>query len=832
MLRTLASSSWSLPIQNPILIFAVLMIVILLAPLIAQRLRGPGIVGLILAGILIGPNALNILDRSDTIVLLGTAGLLYIMFIAGLEIDLHRFKKYRSHSFIFGSATFLIPQVVGTVMALLFLDFSWAAAILLASMFASHTLVPYSIVSRMGLAKSRSVTTAVGGTIVTDTAALLVLAIVAASTRGELNAAFWLTLVVSLSVYVSVVWWGLPRLGRWFFNAVPSEGIAHFVFVITAVYLCAYFAEVAGVEAIIGAFLAGLALNRLVPDRSVMMTRLEFAGNWLFIPIFLISVGMLVDPRALYADIETWKISLAMVVTVIVTKLLAAMVSSKILGYDKVESRLMFGLSVNQAAATLAAVIVGVRLGIFGEEVLNGAILMILATCLLGPWVTERYGRLLVQKQDGSAEEGFEHRPRILIPLRNPKGAESILDIAFLIRASDTDEPIFPLTVVQDEDDASKQLAVAERMLGDAVIHAAGANIPVVPTIRLATNPADGIVRAARELRVSTIVMGWTGISRTRSRVLGTVLDQLLERYTQQLVVCRLAGELTTMERLVLIVPRLAHREIGFRHTITSLKAMAKRVGLTMVISAAESEIADVHLKIASIEPDVEILDMRLSTLDEWQNPYACGVRKTDVVVLLSARREQLSWQPILDRIPQNLAVSEPPISMLVVYPSMGEVSPSLNDGELTVEELFSNRRILLRTQGKSIEEVIRALIKTEFGYDTQVSRKLSQELSNAFRRAPIEIRPGVLLLHVHTELVERPIAFIAVPEQPIAVDVMVENAHIMIILLTPKSLEPTKHLKCMACVAGVLHKESNIHVMRTSNSTREIMESICSTRI
>lgn len=828
MLQTLAVKSWTWPIEDPVLVFAVLMMVILIAPLVAQRLRGPGIVGLIIAGILIGPNAMNILDRSETVVLLGTAGLLYIMFIAGIEIDLYRFKKYRSHSLIFGSATFLIPQVLGTLMAIVFLDFGWAAAILLASMFASHTLVPYPIMSRLGLAKCRSVTTTVGGTIITDTAALLVLAIVAASTRGELNAAFWLTLMVSLTIYTSVVWWGLPWLGRWFFNTIPSDGIAHFVFVIASVYLCAYFAEVAGVEAIIGAFLAGLALNRLVPDQSVMMARLEFAGNWFFIPVFLISVGMLVDPRALYTDLAAWKISLAMVTTVIVTKFLAAVVSSRILGYDKVESRIMFGLSVNQAAATLAAVMIGVQLGIFGDAVLNGAIMMILATCLIGPWVTQRYGRLLAQKeQEGELEDGFEQRPRILIPLRNPKGAEAILDVAFMIRPKDTDEPIFPLTVVQDADDASRQLITTERMLGNAVIHALAANIPVTPTIRLDTNPADGIVRAARELRVSTIVMGWTGISPARSRVFGSVLDQLLERCTQQFVVCHLVTELSTAERMVIVVPPFAHREFGFKQAVYSLKMMAQRAGLTVAISAAESDIKDVHQRIASIAPDVAMVDVPVSSIDQWQNPRGDMLRKTDILVLLSARREQLSWQAALDHIPQQIAMMQPPVSMLVVYPGMGDEERSITIVESQYEELFNERRIVLQMASTSIDAIIRELISTEFGDEPQLEDELSGELIVTARTQPIEVTPGSVLLHIHSSRIDEPLAFIATLEQGIQLDKASRETRMVIVLLTPTALSASKHLQHVAFIARILQEESNTDAILTATDSKQVMNLI-----
>ena len=295
------------PFGSSVLIFSLILSIILLAPIILNRFKIPGIIGLILSGMIIGPYGLFLIQKNSAVDLFSTIGLLYIMFIAGLEVDLHQFERYRRQSLLFGALTFGLPQALGIGAGVVLLGYPLPVAVLLGSVLASHTLVAYPLVSRLGLSKNAAVTTAVGATIITDTAALLVLAVVAGSAEGELDAAFWLRLGGLFAVYVVAVFAVLPRLGRWFFRAVrTSDGIAGFVFVLAAVFTTAFLAEPVGVEPIIGAFLAGLALNRLVPEQGTLMNRIQFVGDALFIPFFLISVGMIVDVGVFVEGVKAW----------------------------------------------------------------------------------------------------------------------------------------------------------------------------------------------------------------------------------------------------------------------------------------------------------------------------------------------------------------------------------------------------------------------------------------------------------------------------------------------------------------------------------------------
>ena len=342
-----------LPFTDHVLIFTIIISMILLAPLLGGLLKVPDMVLLLVAGAALGANGLGILERNEAITLFGEIGLLYIMFLAGLEIDLYEFSRTKLKSISFGFVTFLIPQVLGAVVVYYVLgNWTWAASILMASMFASHTLLAYPVAAKLGIHRSQPVTISVGATIVTDTLALLVLAVIVdASQDIELNTRFWVSLVLALLVMVFAIALIIPRLARWFFKHVSESGGTQFLFVLTVVCACAYFSQFARMKPLIGAFLAGAALNRQIPEHSALMNRLEFVGNYLFIPFFLISVGMLVDPAVLVADPETWKVIGVMVGMVVVTKFLAAWIAGLVFGYKSHERNVMFGLTVVQAAS-------------------------------------------------------------------------------------------------------------------------------------------------------------------------------------------------------------------------------------------------------------------------------------------------------------------------------------------------------------------------------------------------------------------------------------------------------------------------------------------------
>lgn len=628
----------------------------------------PGIIGLILAGMLVGPNGLNLLQRDVSIVLFGTVGLLYIMFIAGLEIDLNDFKKNRNTSIFLGVVTFLIPQIAGTLAGYYLLGYGWAPSILLGGLLGSHTLLAYPIASKLGISKSRSTTITVGSTIIADLLSLLVLAVIAGAARGELNTEFWLRLVISLIIYVIVIVFGLPRLAKWFFRNVESEGVSQYIFVLAVVFATGFLAELAGLEAIIGAFLAGLVLNRLIPHTSPLMNRIEFVGSAVFIPFFLISVGMLVDLRVLLQGIEAWIVAGTMLIIALCSKWLAAFITQKVFHYTVAERNVIFGLSVARAAATLTAVLVGFELKVLDENVLNGAVLMILITCVVSSFVVEGAGRKLAIAESKKMPDISETPSRILVPISNPSTIEHLIDFAILIKDPNSEEPIYPLSVVKDAEDTPEQLMATNKMLQKAILHASATDNTVQLVSRIDMNTANGILRAIRELLITTVVIGWNGKVSTRERIFGSVLDNLLMHSQQLIMVCKIIHPLNTMERIIVAVPPNAELEDGFAGWVNSTKVIAKQIGATIHFFGDENGLNQLTTIMKSSKPAV---DANFQLFDEWEDFLALSKEVTshDLFVIISARSETISHNYYLDRVPKQLAKHFGDISFVIVYP-------------------------------------------------------------------------------------------------------------------------------------------------------------------
>ncbi|UOE93136.1 cation:proton antiporter [Alkalihalobacillus sp. LMS39] len=658
------------PITNPVLIFAIAMVIFLIAPIIMVRLKLPGIIGLILAGVVIGPNGIGLLDRDPTIVLLGTVGLLYIIFIAGLEIDLEGFRKYRRRSIIFGSLSFFIPCILGTGLGFA-LGYSVEASLLLGSLLGSHTLLAYPIASRLGISKNQAVTTTVGGTIMTDTFALLFLAVIASSLQGDLSPIFWVQMLGSLSVYVLLVLVIIPRLAKLFFRNI-SEGSTEFIFVMAILFVTAFFATVVGLEPIIGAFLAGLCLNRYILEQSPLMNRIKFVGNALFIPFFLLSVGMLMDIEVLLQQPEAWILAAGIVVFVQFGKYMAAWISGKMNGYSKEEIKLMFGLSVPQAVATLAATLVGFELGLFNSATVNAVIVMILITCIVGPYMVEKYSRTISIAEEQKPYKPNQLQERILIPLANPKTMESLLDLAFVLRGQ-SQEPLYPLTVVQKGNGTSEsKVAEAEKMLGHAVTYAAGAQIPIQLLTRVDQNISRGVVRAIEETRISTIIIGWNGKLSTPQMIFGGILDQLLERTNEMVLVSKLGHPLNTTKRIIVVLPPGVNHKAGFFEAIRKIKTIAFGIGASVYAFVMKDTTDQYETVFQEIKPDVTSKFVSMKTWSELLENVLLMLKNDDLVIVVSARRGTIAWHPQLERLPRELSKAVPE-SFIMIYPQETE---------------------------------------------------------------------------------------------------------------------------------------------------------------
>jgi len=814
----------SLPISDPVLIFALAMGIFLTAPVLFERLKIPGIIGLIVLGAIVGPNVLNLLARDFTFVLLGQVGLLYLVFLAGIELDLNRFRERRTQSIAFGFLSFFFPMGLSVALMPL-LGFTIPAAVLIGAIVGSHTLLAYPVVSRLGITKNAAVVTVVGGTLVTDTLALTVLAIVGGTLMGDAGAGFWLRLVLGLGLYTSIVLVAVPWIGQWFFRNVPSQAPAEFLFLMAVLFTTAWAADVAGAQPIIGAFLAGLTLNRLIPLTSPLMTRVRFVGNALFIPFFLLSVGMLVDPRVIVGGSEVWVIAGMLVLLVLVGKLFGALATQLLFGHTRLEGMAMFGLSVPQAAATLAVTFVGLEMGLFGEEFVNAVILMILVTVFVGPSIVERFGRVLALQEERKPYDPSDAPQRILIPISNPATADGLMDIAFLLRGKDAEEPLYPLMVVRATDEESApQVAEAEKMLSHAVLYASGADVPVSPLTRVDRNIASGVVRAMAETRTSTVVVGWDGIKSggSRAAVFGTVLDQLLDQSRDMVIVAKLGHPLNTTNRLVIVIPPATDRHPGFLTAVAASKKLADELDARVEVLVVGEDPKRYEPLLAKAKPDLPI---EVEGVEGW-GPLVWELRTRlsprDLVVLLSARRGTVSWHRELERLPAQLS-SLAPESFLVIYPSESEHGPG---GTQPAQDLLPTAltpdRVIFDLPGTTHEEALRALLSPRFAGKGDQLETILQQLGEAEEEFSSEIRTGVALPQTLVPGIEQPLMFLGISRDGVRFPHSESDVHLVFVLLGPAE-RPRDHRQLLTRMAGLLRKADRLDELRATRGLEEL---------
>jgi len=815
------------PVHDPVLIFAILMLIALAAPLISGRLKLSGIIGLIVTGIIIGPHGLCILERKGEIELFGAVGLLYIMFIAGLELDRAQFMRHRHHSLIFGVFTFIIPLILGALMVRYVLNFTWQASVLLASMFSSHTLLTYPIASRLGLSRQRSVTTTIGGTIITDTAAFIVLAIIVALHKDEATLFFWPSLFIYMIIYAVSVVVILPRLTKWFFRNIATDGVIAFTGVLAAAYLCAYMAYAARLEPIIGAFLAGLILNNFIPEKSALMNRIQFVGHSIFIPFFLISVGMLVNVRLLFSGSQALIIAAVMVFAGLVTKWLAAVSTKAVLRYSNQEGMLIYGLSVNQAAATLAAVLVGYNIGIFSEPVLTGTIIMILVTTIAGSWVTERYARMVALKEEQEPYQISKAPHRILIPLAGTHTAEELINLAVLLRPRDSHEPLYPLTVVRLGESTDERIAEAEKSLGHAVVRTLESDTPSFPTVRAALDTAIGIQQAVIDLRISLIISAWKGQASFYPHVFGRTLDAVIDNTGQMIFISRCGIPLNTMKRVILAVPPLGDHQQGFMAVVRTIKTLAHQLDasmLTVALPETIGRVSDIIQKSAPnlLESYTQI--KKWGELIEWMDKVLSA---DDLFVLISVRKGRLAWQPNLSRMPQIISKKTDGKNFIIAYPpefSGDEGTISQEAGVPASPLFFPAGHILLNLSGTSISDAIDRLLQPFFHSKQLHREKIANMLTCMAETEPMELSPGVILLHAHIDEVSMPTAFLGINKQGWKLP-RIQEAKTMFILLSSKDAPPELHLKALADLVRPFHKSNSAGILSEFSSAEEVLK-------
>jgi Kef-type K+ transport system membrane component KefB len=586
-------------LNEPVAFFLLIMSIILITPILSERVRLPGIVGIILGGMLIGPYGFHLIEAGDRMVFLSTIGLVYLMFSAGLEVDINQFMRVRGRAVVFGFFTFLLPQLMGMALGLI-LGLEWLGIILLGSAFASHTLIAFPILTRLGVTRNEAIAVTTGATVLTDIGAFIVLAVVLGANSGGLNIAYFVQLLVLLSLFTLLIVFGLPRLGKFFFQRFSAHQI-EFQFVIVVLFVAAFGAELIGVHEVVGAFLAGLAINATLPRHSPVIGHVLFLGESFFIPVFLLYSGMITNPLSFLESGQTVIVALGVTVVAYVSKFIASWITARIFKYTKKEFWTVYGLSHAQAAVTIPTLVIGLSSGLFDTTLFNAAILMILLTSITSPLIVQHFAPHLQTATDD--EKPSPLFSRILVPVINPKTQEQLLGLAALLAKINGGTTV-AVSVLKAGTTQENNFALHRDLLGRTpeILDDPQSEIELIP--RLAETHAKGILYTAQEQNASMILMGWRGKRTLRESLLGTVLDEVIWGSDTPVMVAKLAVPLNGTERVAFILPPNAIPLLFLQRMLEVNITLAKALNVPLVIRAHSSYLQSVEALLARINHD------------------------------------------------------------------------------------------------------------------------------------------------------------------------------------------------------------------------------------
>ena len=662
------------PITDPTLIFFVVLLMILLSPIIMGRLRIPHIIGMVLAGVLVGKYGLNILGRDASFELFGRVGLFYIMFLAGLEMDMEGLKKNRNRVMVFGMLTFLIPFAMTYFMGVSLLGYLPLASLLLAAIMASNTLIAYPIVGRYGLTRHTSSTLSVGSSMMALFMALIVMASIVNSFHGNGGILFWLLFILKFVAYCVGLIMVIPRVTRWFLRRY-SDAVMQFIFILAIVFLSAALSDAVGLEGIFGAFMSGLILNRFVPKVSPLMNRIEFTGNALFIPYFLIGVGMLINVRLLFAGSKILWVVFCIVFFGTLGKAVAAYLAARIFRMSWLAGHMMFGLTSAHAAGAIAMVMVGRRLEVapgqylFGDEVLNGIVIMILFTCVISTVITERAAQRLrlQEKEDQNMMKNLDDE-KILIPVKYPEYSDNLITMATLMRNPRLKRELVALNVVYDDVNMRHNQAEGQRLLDHLCHLASASDVPMVTQVRVAANIANGIKHAFKEFQASEILMGLHFHKEINRSFWGEFTRSLYNGLSRQIIVTRILQPLNTIRRIQVAIPSRAEFEPGFYRWLERLARMAGNLECRITFHGRNETLQLVNEFIRNRFPSVRA---EYEEMAHWKELPTLGsqVREDHLFVIVTARKGTISYKTAMERLPEELNKFIKGKTIMIIFP-------------------------------------------------------------------------------------------------------------------------------------------------------------------
>lgn len=662
------------PITNPSLIFLLVLVIILLAPIIMGKLRIPHIIGMVLAGVAIGQYGFNILVRDDSFELFGRVGLYYIMFLAALEMDVEGVKKNKGRLSLFGLLTFAAPFTLTFIMSEWLLGYPTIASLLLGCLMASNTLIAYPIVSRYGQQRKPSVALSVGASMLSLLVALVVLAALVASHNGQTGVLFWLWFVAKFVIYCGGLAILIPKLTRWFLRRY-SDAVMQFIFVMAMLFMSAVLSESIGLEGIFGAFLSGLILNRYIPHVSPLMNRIEFIGNALFIPYFLIGVGMLINVRLAFSDTGVLWVALAITLFGTVGKAIAAYLSALLFRLPlNTSGNMMFGLTSAHAAGAIAIIMVGMRLStpdgsvLVTGEMLNGVVLMILLTCLISTVVTEQAAQQITLRDKEIPQEDTQDDEKMLIPMKYPEYAVRLVNLAIMMRNPKLGRGLVGLSVVYDDIDMRLNQERGQRLLEKVQQYAAAADVKMQTQVRVAANIANGIKHAFKEFRASEIIIGMHMHQEVSASFWGEFHQSLFNGLNRQIIMARLKQPLSTIRRIEVAVPSRAQFEPGFYRWLERVARLSVNLECRTIFHGRTDTLALINQYVRNRHPEMRVEFMQMDHWNEMPR-LAATIAEDHLFIVIAARKGTVSYKNALEHLPEEIQQFFSGKNIIIIFP-------------------------------------------------------------------------------------------------------------------------------------------------------------------
>lgn len=656
------------PLKSPVYVFFLIITIILFAPIVARKLKVPDIIIYIITGILIGPHGFKIIDYNSGIELLATVGLIYIMFLAALELDLSTFKKNKHKSIIFGLYTFFIPLTIGFIITYYFFNYELKSALLIASIFSTHTLIAYPIVSKYGITKEEGVGIVVGGTIITDTLVLLLLAIVCKHNNSENTFFLYSSIIINLILLIIFSYLIIPKLSKWFFKNYDYEKNYHFIYVLFIVFLCSSISYLIGTEPIIGAFIAGILLNPTIPSVSILRDRLKFIGLILFFPFFVINVGMHLNFNSFINNPEVFKI-ITILITAFLTKWLAAFLTQITFKLHILQRNLIFGLSSAHAIATIAVLTVGNNAGIIEDNFLNIGIIIILTSCLFSAIIIEKTSKkiLLYNKLHQKSENNYSEIQTINISFSNPHNIEKLIDLATLIPKSLKDTKFYLSTIVLENENIDKELNEKRTLIEETISKTISKDINITPLIKIDLSISGGILRLNKEIETDILILGISPKKNFVDSIFGNILDSLIQKFSRNIIICNLVNSLNLIKKIEIIIPSDFSLEKDSKFILQILSNISKNLTSEVVFHTTGEN----DKRFISKYIDIHINNFVFNNVNDI-NYFIENIKKdnedTKLYIFVTPRPENITYKNHFDEFPHKLIKNIKNKNFLVLY--------------------------------------------------------------------------------------------------------------------------------------------------------------------